>query len=162
MRHPLVARLALAPALALAFAPLGCSPAAPSLDHGSMSATIAGAPWTATTALTATFDGTVLTITGSDATTSLTLAISKDDGSPLKSGALAINTSSAANATLTIKSAGTTQTLMAGAVAGSGGGPVAISSLTSVTAVGTFSLVFAKSGINGGISVTDGTFSVRF
>jgi len=162
VRHPHVARLALASALVLAFGALGCSPAAPSLDHGSMSATVDGVPWTATTALTATFDGTELTISGSDGTTTLALSVANDDGTPLKAGILAINTSSTSNATLTIKTSSATQTLTAGAVAGSGGGPVRISSLTSATAVGTFALVFASSGINGGKSVTDGTFSVKF
>jgi hypothetical protein len=162
VRLPHVARLALGTALVIAFGAPGCSPVTPSLDHGSMSATVDGVPWTATTALTATFDGTVLTLSGSDGTTTLALSVTNDDGTPLKAGTVAINTSSTSNATLTIKTASATQTLTAGAVAGSGGGPVRITSLTSATAVGTFALVFASSGINGGKAVTDGTFSVKF
>lgn len=162
MRHPHVARLALASALVLALGALGCSPATPSLDHGSMSATVDGVPWAATTALTATFDGTVLTISGSDGSTTLTLTMTNGDGTALKAGVVAINTSSASTATLATKTASATQTLTAGAVAGSGGGPVRITSLTSATAVGTFALVFASSGINGGKAVTDGSFSVKF
>ena len=168
MAYSRVARLALVPALALSFgAPIACngSPTTPSLAHGSMSATVDGVAWTATTALTATYAGNVLSISGSDATTTITLSIQNGDGSPLALGTIPINTSSPSNATLTIKPAtgtASSTTLMAGAIAGSGGGPVAISALTSTSAVGRFSLVFATTGINGDKVVTGGTFSVKF
>jgi len=165
--NPRVARLALVPAIVLSIGPLGCSssPTAPSLAHGSMSATVDDVPWTATTNLTATFDGMVLSISGSDATTTLALSIRNSTGAPLGTGIVSINTSSVSNATLTIKPAtgsAAPVTLMAGAIAGSGGGPVSITALSPVSAVGSFTLVFATSGINGAKAVTDGKYSVKF
>jgi Family of unknown function (DUF6252) len=149
----------------LALATAACSsksnPAAPTnttLPHGSMSATIDGTQWVATTGLSVTYNQGILAAAGVDNSLN-TLAFAVFASAP---GTYPIGATSPTNALFTMNSNGSKSWQAASTL---GSGSVTVTTLTATGATGTFSFTLVAnggSGASGNKVVTNGKFNLKF
>ena len=149
----------------------GRNPAGPSNNTGnnntssSLSATIAGAQWTANSGIAATYTNNILSIGGSNSGSQTTLgfAVGRGDGGALTTTTYTLAPLEGHNATLYVVTGGTSQGWFAGPAFGSGTITITALSATGASGTFTFNLVpVAGTGASGNKSITQGVFNVRF
>ena len=164
-------------ALLIAGACSSSSPTSPSSSSGttgttpttsagtaSMSATIDGTAWTATSGVTAKLTNGILTVGGANATYNLAFAITPSGSGAYLIPGSALGSQAGNNALLLFTSNGVTTSSWAADFT-KGSGTITLTSLTSTGVAGSFAFTLnavAGTAATGAKSVTSGAFSINF
>jgi Family of unknown function (DUF6252) len=128
--------------------------------NGTLSATIDGVPWTATVSVQTQFNNGILSFAGGDNRQTLSIAVTANRGTgTYVAGVVDPQNIVVAN----LSTAGSAASWLSGPSLGTGS--VTITSLTSTSASGTFTLTLAPSagsGATGNKALTNGVFNVTF